>query len=233
MKKALALFAGAALFCLTAPLTQAQTFTFNDHWNDWPGFNSGDTHNDDINGTHPSIEKMIITINDSNVLQTVQVVFNGDTRLKWDSLFINTNMTANGGWDHWDYFVHDGGTLTPEYFNGVIPGKGLYTVNDPENYDYTTVKNENWRVNNPNGIDKGSLTMFDSGFTPDYDAANGVLTYNLSSYNIGIAPDDFFFAYAPYCANDVMGTPEPATMLLFGTGLIGLIGIGRKRSKRS
>jgi len=32
---------------------------------------------------------------------------------------------------------------------------------------------------------------------------------------------------------EMSATPEPATMLLFGTGLVGLAGIGRRRSRKS
>jgi len=49
---------------------------------------------------------------------------------------------------------------------------------------------------------------------------------------------EFGFHWTMTCANDVIegGTapvPEPATMLLFAAGLIGLAAAGRKRLRRS
>ena len=230
MKKTLSLLAGAALFCLAIPQANATTFTYADHWLDWPGYDSGSPYNtQDVVGHRPQVEQMIITTNDSDMLQSVQVVFATDTeRLVFDSLFINSynNTTTNTSWDDWDYFVHDGNLHGQGQTSGTVPNNGLYTVN--ADYVYTTTLH--YRTGNPNGIDAGSLAEMDLSFSPTYDS--DILTYDFSSYGIDVS-DGFFFAYAPWCANDVMGTPEPATMLLFGTGMIGLIGIGRRRSKRS
>ncbi len=227
MKKTLSLLAGAALLLLAIPQANADTFTFNDHWINWPGYDFGDTN--DVHGSHPQIEQMVITTNDtSGFLQTVQVIFasGSDSRLVYDSLFINSynTTTTNTQWDDWDYFVHAGEQHGAGQTNGTVPNDGLYSVNP--NYQYTTAAN--YRTGNPDGIDAGSLTDMDLNFSPSY--ANDILTYDLSSYDINVS-DGFFMAYAPWCANDVMGTPEPATMLLFGTGLIGLVGIGRRKMR--
>ena len=236
MKKTLSLLAGAALLLLAIPQANADTYTYTDHWNDWPGFNSGSTHDVDQIGNHPEVEQMVITTNDSGILQTVAVVFasGSNSRTLYDSLFINSYnvTTTNTQWDDWDYFVHAGDQQHSSWTDGNVPSNGIYQVKP--NYSYTTVAvdangGSAGRKYNPNGIDADSLNLI-GAFVPSY--ANDILTYDFTGLINPIdVSDGFFMAYAPWCANDVMGTPEPATMLLFGTGLIGLVGIGRRKMR--
>ena len=99
----------------------------------------------------------------------------------------------------------------------------------------------------PNGIDNDFLNSridFTTTFNTDYefssDGFEAILTYDFTSLNggNGLAINDgsMYVAYSPYCANDVLGggiapVPEPATMLLFGAGLIGLAGYRSRRRK--
>jgi len=241
MKSKKLLAAGLALTLLLAVQAQAQTFTYADNWINWPGYTSS---LGDENGW-PQIDKMVVDINDNNQLNSV-TIYVGDflgIRQMFDSLFISTG----GAWDSWDYFVHDGDSTNSINANGKLPGDGLWSVN--ADYDYTTAINSGpdsdpviVREGNPNGIDADSLgkKAIDSGFGGSHARHSREIKYDFTTLKnqISIDPDEFFVAYAPFCANDVIGggtapVPEPATMLLFGTGLAGLASVGRKKMKRA
>ncbi len=205
------------------------TYTYPDTWVNWPGYTSG---LGDENGT-PKIESMDIIVGDSGILQTVDIYLHDSTsRQAYDSLFINSvnTNTTNNQWDDWDYFVHDGGCSNIAYTEGTVASDGFYTVKN--GYEYTTVKDKN-RIGNPNGIDANFLTMVNTSFGATQSGY--IITYDLAGFGINVS-DGFFVAYAPWCDNDVIGggtmpVPEPATMFLFGTGLIGLAGIGKHQRK--
>jgi len=213
----------------------ATTYTITDSWINWPGYTAitpANIRDLDEWGT-PQLDHIDVTVIDG-LLKTIDVVLHDSTnRQAFDSLFINTSWnegSIGGAWDNWNYLVHDGGASHITNTDGNVPvTDGLYTVD--EDFIYTTVTNAN-RINNPNGIDSAFLDMVD----PSVEGVQAGLhiTYDFGS-GLSIT-DGFYVAYAPYCANDVMGggapVPEPATMLLFGAGLVGLAG-SRLRSKKS
>lgn len=101
----------------------------------------------------------------------------------------------------------------------------MYQVADV--YDYTTATEAGHpypRPDHPVG--------FDSGITP----VAGLLAYAgetptsvIYQFNPGIVMDtNFTIGYAPWCANDVILTPEPMSLLLLGVGLMGIAGLRRK-----
>ena len=69
-----------------------------------------------------------------------------------------------------------------------------------------------------------------------YDTNANILTYNLTDLGI-VLDSNWRIGYSAYCANDVIsGTnpvPEPATLFLIGSGLLGLTGFRRNKSKRN
>jgi hypothetical protein len=236
----------ALLLSVFLMISQAHASTvtvIEDSWVDWPGYSStkGDEHG------NPKLDKIRVTVADNNVLEKIEILWrpnseNNYTRIKFDSLFINSydTTTTNSDWDDWDYFVHDGGTehtytnSTPlgDLVSGNVAGDGLWTVQ--ANYQYTMTASTRLRENNPDGIDADYLENrqdFSSNIT--WDPNNGVLTYDLASFGIS-AENGLFVAYAPYCANDVIGgqvsaVPIPASAYLFITGFLGLLGYARNK----
>ncbi len=227
-------------------LSQAQASSvtiIEDTWINWPGYTSN--LGDELGS--PKIDKLRITVSENNILEKVELLWRPNsgtfTRIKFDSLFINSKdlTTTNGNWDDWDYLIHDGGnqhTWTNgdinDVVNGNVPGDGLWDVKT--NYQYTTAKSSNLRQDNPNGIDANFLEN-QKNFSSyiNWNSSDGILTYDLASFGI-MSESGFFVAYSPYCANDVIGgsvnpVPVPATVWLFASGLIGLIGLGKRKKQ--
>lgn len=85
-------------------------------------------------------------------------------------------------------------------------------------------------------IDTTGLTAWSVGTAGTYNGTNYSFIIDISGLNWELSDLGFHWAAAT-CANDVIEgsaapVPEPATMLLLGTGLIGLAGCGRKKFKK-
>jgi len=210
-------------------------YEFQDEWINWPGNQYNTTTLGDESGT-PKLTKFNVFVDDNSFLEKIEIILHDSKKTQnFNSLFINNSYTNPDNWDQWNYFVHDGGQSNIGYTSGVVAnqgsnnGDGLYSVD--ADYEYTTVIKKN-RIDNPNGIDNNYLNILNDSFGPtklDY-----TITYDFTNLSNQIHIDGgFFVAYAPWCANDLMGggattVPEPATMVIFGLSILGIVKFRKK-----
>lgn len=226
------------------------TINFGDNSNYWPGWNNNTSDDSrDMIGI-PGFNGGTAVVNSGRLtnLSFGQDITSSSvwSALSPGDLFIDTNADKT-----WDYFVDLTNWNVPNPSNS-DPGSGDYPIysislvlNDATGYIFSGQDDKNgWsgyyiRDNHPvayggtPGQAYGQVHF--SGWPNNSPQSEYTFDFTgLSSGGLALG-QKFTIGWTVNCANDVVyetinnHAPEPATMILLGSGLVGLAGLGRKK----
>ena len=223
-------------------VTNANAVKYYDNtsiWDNWTNPTKPAQDTQDVVGTGPEVNWMDIDIGPGGVLNWIKVNMSGEPRLfGGDRLFID----PDGGDLAWQYFGQTDSISLRTYLyplRGPVSfskgglNAGLIPGDPPSKYTLST-----GRDGHPDGIIwewRGTGSLVDAF----WNSSDSTWNYLFSDSGINIIMSSgWSIGFTEGCANDVIdvmqvtnGTPipEPATMVLLGSGLIGLLGVHRRK----
>ena len=197
------------------------------------------------NTNYFDIDHMNVSIANSTMYVDIYTNFNApgpftsyDLAIEFGDLFISTD-----GWNPYGNQPY----LNDNYSNGEkwdyafdVSSGNLYNITGAQGniqFAEDIMPSSGWIYRNGQEVLIGSdtLTASTAGGTASYNLGIYQLTIPLGS--LGWDINDLGFHWTMTCGNDVIEggapVPEPATMFLLGSGLIGLAAVGRKKFRKN
>ena len=235
MRKKLGYLLIMAFFLLAIPMS-AQAFTINDNY--WGADPTDNTERDVIGlDSDYGISGMDVSYSSGSLVVDIYSRYLdniGSHQTALGDLFI-----SNDGWNPFgpQPYTQDNSTNGEDWEYALVMGDNgnaiLYDVFDPNivlasaGGAYRAGQEVQYNARDQNSLATGSYEFFNLGGSDTDDFIRYTIDFDFGG------PLGFHYASAT-CANDVIegSIPEPASILLLGSGLIFLTGIGRRRFKK-
>ncbi len=224
-------------------VVSAQAYTITDNY--WGGVPNHSGYDRDIIGDYSRFGVDSLSVNVSGNSMTVIIntpyarsFTEGKTfGFAPGDLFISTNgwnpygagpqytADTHGYGERWEFGVNGSGVYGLSGKESAIVNSTLINGYDPSRWVYRA--GQEWTFNSEGLASLGNASM-------TIDGVSGTITYVLDISGMGLTGNEALgFHWTMQCGNDVIEgaapVPEPSTMLLLGSGLVGLWGIRKKR----